>query len=63
MRWQQPLQPSPVYGAELSTLAAEAMDLAQETARNARSVARAASALQRTLKDPFGPLQVSSLLG
>ncbi|KAK9807949.1 hypothetical protein WJX73_006589 [Symbiochloris irregularis] len=54
LRWQCPMDKA---DAELATLSAEAIDLAQETARSARRVARKASALQRTLKDPFGPMQ------
>ena len=56
-RWHCPLQP--VEEPELSSLKAEALDVAQETARIARSVARTAAALQRSLKDPSSPLQVS----
>lgn len=60
LRWQRPMDHA---DAELASLAAEAIDLAQETARSARRVARKASALQRMLKDPFGPMQVPPLVG
>lgn len=55
-RWRAPLQAP--EERELGSLKAEALDVAQETARTARGIARSAAALQRSLKDPAGPLQV-----